>query len=100
MLLNIKFLKAYLIKEYFPNVTGITPKLKGDWSVKDTLRFNELVVSKELVSIIRSCDMDNLQSGDTVLSLELIDTKTEEDIYIANVLVNENRADKVDEVKV
>ncbi|OXU29931.1 hypothetical protein TSAR_011134 [Trichomalopsis sarcophagae] len=98
-----RWYRAYVSKVISKNVCavyfcdyGITPKLKGDWSVKDTLRFNELIVSKKLVSIIKSCDMDNLQSGDTVLSLELIDTTTSEDIYITNVLVNENRADRVD----
>lgn len=85
-----------ILKTYYEIifVSGATPKSQGDWSVKDSLRFNELVVNKSLVSIIRSKGLD--ESGVFILGLELTDTSDpEEDLHIIEVLIKENRAEPI-----
>ncbi|XP_058793772.1 tudor domain-containing protein 7A-like [Phymastichus coffea] len=76
---------------------GIIPKLKGDWTVKDSLRFNELVVDKSFVSIVKKCEVENTVAGETVLSLELIDTSTDDDVDIIQQLIKEKRAEKIED---
>ena len=81
---------------------GIAPKL-NDWNVKDSIRFNEMVVTKKFVSIIKSLDYtdkdtnSNIVEGEILLGLELIDTSTNEDIFIGAELIRQNRAEKVKE---
>nr|XP_033339584.1 tudor domain-containing protein 7-like [Megalopta genalis]XP_033339585.1 tudor domain-containing protein 7-like [Megalopta genalis] len=76
-------------------LAGIRP-VNVDWSVEDSLRFQELVVEKNFVSIVVESKADGLSPADTVLGLKLINVSTEEDIYIDQLLVNEGRAVFVD----
>ncbi|XP_011505698.1 PREDICTED: tudor domain-containing protein 7B [Ceratosolen solmsi marchali] len=78
---------------------GVEPKLKGDWTVTDSLRFNDLVVAKTFVSVVQSCDIQNIKTSEIILGLELIDTSTADDIYISNILVDENIGVKVEKLK-
>ena len=66
-----------------------------DWSVEDCLYFRELVVEKDLVSVVKEISLDQ-SSVDTVLSLTLIDVSGPDDIFIDNVLIQEGRAQRVD----
>ncbi|XP_012148923.1 tudor domain-containing protein 7 tapas isoform X2 [Megachile rotundata] len=76
-------------------LAGIRP-VDVDWSVEDSLRFQELVVEKNFVSVVIESKPDGLFPADTVLGLKLIDVNTTEDIYIDQLLVNEGRAVFVD----
>lgn len=75
-------------------LTGILP-LHGDWTAEDCVRFQELVVDKQLVSIIMEKGPDVLNPNVTVLGLQLIDTSTDEDVVISHVLISEKRALRV-----
>ncbi|XP_076172297.1 tudor domain-containing protein 7 tapas isoform X2 [Ptiloglossa arizonensis] len=72
-------------------LAGIQP-INVDWSVEDSLRFQELVVEKNFVSIVVESQPDGLSPADTILGLKLIDVNTTEDIYIDRLLVEEGRA--------
>ncbi|XP_076752241.1 tudor domain-containing protein 7 tapas isoform X1 [Xylocopa sonorina] len=72
-------------------LAGIRP-INVDWSVEDSLRFQELVVEKGFVSIVVESKPDGLSPADTVLGLKLIDVDTNEDIYIDQLFVQEGRA--------
>ncbi|XP_076247225.1 tudor domain-containing protein 7 tapas isoform X2 [Calliopsis andreniformis] len=76
-------------------LAGIQP-INVDWSVKDSIRFQDLVVEKNFVSIIVESKPDGLSPADTILGLKLIDVNTDEDIYIDRLLVEEGRATFVD----
>ncbi|XP_014225705.1 tudor domain-containing protein 7-like [Trichogramma pretiosum] len=76
-------------------IHGIMPHLKGDWLVKDAIRFNELVVSKNLVVLVKSYE-ENPIPGQSYIGVELIDTSTADDIYISQILIQEGRAEKVE----
>ncbi|XP_029040468.2 tudor domain-containing protein 7 [Osmia bicornis bicornis] len=76
-------------------LSGIRP-IDVDWSVEDSLRFQELVVEKNFVSVVVESKPDVLSPADTVLGLKLIDVNTTEDIYIDQLLVREGRAVFVD----
>lgn len=54
------------------------------WNVSDCLRFQELVCDKNFVSKVHSIDADELNKTDKILTLTLIDTSSEEDIYITS----------------
>ncbi|XP_054015092.1 tudor domain-containing protein 7-like [Hylaeus anthracinus] len=75
-------------------LAGIQP-INVDWSVEDSLRFQELVVDKNFVSVVVESNSDGLSPADTILGLKLIDVNTTEDIYIDKLLVNEGRATSV-----
>lgn len=72
-------------------LVGIQP-VNIDWSVEDCLRFQELVVERNFVSLVVESGPDKLSLADTVLGLQLIDVSNEEDVYIDRVLVEEGRA--------
>ncbi|CAK9801891.1 Tudor domain-containing protein 7 [Anthophora quadrimaculata] len=76
-------------------LAGIRP-INVDWSVEDSLRFQELVVEKNFVSIVVESKPDGLSPANTVLGLKLIDVNTPEDIYIDRLLVDEGRAVFID----
>ncbi|KAK1132304.1 hypothetical protein K0M31_016420 [Melipona bicolor] len=76
-------------------LVGIRP-INVDWSVEDSLRFQELVVDKNFVSIVVESKPDGFSPADTVLGLKLIDVNTAEDIYIDRLLVEEGRATFID----
>lgn len=60
--------------------------------MEDSLRFQELVVDKNFVSIVYEFKSDGFSPADTILGLKLIDVNTAEDIYIDQLLIEEGRA--------
>ncbi|XP_015587926.1 tudor domain-containing protein 7 [Cephus cinctus] len=72
-------------------LVGIKPT-NIDWSVEDCLRFQQLVVDRDFVSIVTESGPDRLSPADTVLGLRLIDVSSDEDIFIDELLVDEGRA--------
>jgi len=68
-----------------------------DWSVGDCVRFKDLVLDKDFVSIVTESVFDNFSPANgTVLGLQLIDVSTDKDIYINKLLVEEKRAKYID----
>lgn len=63
-----------------------------DWTAEDCWRFQELSVEKDLVSVVKEIVLDP-SSGDTVLSLTLIDVSDSDDVFIDKVLIDEGRAE-------
>ncbi|XP_031830738.1 tudor domain-containing protein 7 tapas [Nomia melanderi] len=72
-------------------LAGIRP-INVDWSVEDSLRFQELVVERNFVSIVVESKPDGLTPADTILGLKLINVSTDDDVHIDHVLVEEGRA--------
>ncbi|XP_011268042.1 tudor domain-containing protein 7 [Camponotus floridanus] len=71
---------------------GIEPT-NVDWTVNDCVRFKDLVLDKNFVSVVAESVFDHLSPANgTVLGLRLIDVSTEKDIYIDKILVEEKRA--------
>ncbi|XP_077287282.1 tudor domain-containing protein 7 tapas [Arctopsyche grandis] len=85
---NFKKLPAQALKA---RLHGVSP-INRDWFVEDCLRFQDLVVEKKFVSIIENVERDPLHTNESLLTLNLIDTSTNDDVYINNVLCKENRA--------
>ncbi|XP_025155538.1 tudor domain-containing protein 7 isoform X2 [Harpegnathos saltator] len=76
---------------------GIQP-MNMDWTVEDCVRFRDLVLNKNFVSIVAESMFDHLSPvNGTVLGLKLIDVSTEQDIFIDKLLVEENRAKFIQE---
>ncbi|XP_043486292.1 tudor domain-containing protein 7 isoform X2 [Polistes fuscatus] len=76
-------------------LVGIRP-INKDWSVEDCLRFQQLVLEKDFVSIVIDSTRDDKNPAETILGLKLIDVETSEDIFIDQLLVDENRAVFID----
>ncbi|KAL3271551.1 hypothetical protein HHI36_022028 [Cryptolaemus montrouzieri] len=72
-------------------LSGIKPK-KDKWSMEDCEIFTELVRGKSLVSVLIDIEKDELYESDPVLKLTLIDTSTDEDIFIDRELIQRNIA--------
>lgn len=71
-----------------------------DWTVNDCIRFKDLVLNKNFVSIVVESVVDHLSlANGTVLGLRLIDVSTEEDILIDKLLVEEKRAKFIEKSK-
>ncbi|XP_055857184.1 tudor domain-containing protein 7 [Episyrphus balteatus] len=71
---------------------GITAR-NVDWALEDCLRFRELTVGQKFVSVIKKISNGDKISPDTrILELDLIDVKTDEDIFIRDILIKEQRA--------
>ncbi|XP_011061556.1 PREDICTED: tudor domain-containing protein 7-like isoform X1 [Acromyrmex echinatior] len=80
-------------------LVGIEP-LNVDWTVTDCVKFKDLVLDKDFVSVIVESVFDSLSPvNGTMLGLKLIDTSTEKDIYIDELLVEEKRAKYIEEVE-
>ncbi|CAD7012547.1 unnamed protein product [Ceratitis capitata] len=72
----------------------------GDWSLEDCLRFRQLTVGQKFVASIKRTTYDKLGAPDTpILDLELIDVTTDEDVYIHEILLQEQRAVKAGQVE-
>jgi hypothetical protein len=54
--------------------------------------FQELVVEREFVSIVKETGPDLLNPTSMIVGLQLIDTSKEEDVYIHELLVSQERA--------
>ncbi|XP_045466417.1 tudor domain-containing protein 7 isoform X2 [Harmonia axyridis] len=76
-------------------LSGIKPK-KNKWSMEDCEVFSELVKGKALISVLMDIEKDELYESDPVLKLTLIDTTTDEDIFIDQELIRRNIAIKAD----
>ncbi|XP_055386753.1 tudor domain-containing protein 7-like [Condylostylus longicornis] len=74
---------------------GVKPS-KGEWTLNDSIRFSELTVGQRFASVVQNISIDDFDPNkkSKVLELTLIDVLTEEDIYIHEILVEENRAVK------
>ncbi|XP_052744074.1 tudor domain-containing protein 7B [Bicyclus anynana] len=66
--------------------------LHQDWQVEDCIRFQELCVEQQFVGICKEVAKDPLNPTEPLLTLDLVDTSTEEDLYINKQLVKEGRA--------
>ncbi|CAH0405405.1 unnamed protein product [Chilo suppressalis] len=66
--------------------------LHQDWTVEDCIRFQELCVEQQFVGICKDVGKDPLNPNEPLLTLDLIDTSTDEDIYLNKQLVAESRA--------
>lgn len=66
--------------------------LHQDWAVEDCIRFQELCEEQEFVGICKEVGKDPLNPSEPLLTLDLIDTSTDEDIYLNKQLVDEGRA--------
>ncbi|XP_068626612.1 tudor domain-containing protein 7A [Battus philenor] len=66
--------------------------LYQDWTVEDCIRFQELCVEQQFVSICKEVGKDPLNPSEPLLTLDLIDTSTDEDVYLNKQLVAEGRA--------
>ncbi|XP_049881297.1 tudor domain-containing protein 7 [Pectinophora gossypiella] len=66
--------------------------LHQDWTVEDCIRFQELCVEQQFVGICKDVGKDPLNPSEPLLTLDLIDTSTDEDIYLNKQLVAEGRA--------
>jgi hypothetical protein len=65
--------------------------ISGDWSPEDTFWFNQRVVDKQFVSIVRN--VIESSTGELTLDLVLIDTSDPaKDIFIKEELIKEDRA--------
>lgn len=76
---------------------GIQP-INTDWIVEDCIRFQQLALNKNFVSIVAESVFDNCSPvNDTVLGLHLIDVSTDKDVYIDQLLIEETRAKSIEE---
>ncbi|CAH0724846.1 unnamed protein product, partial [Brenthis ino] len=66
--------------------------LHQDWTVEDCIRFQELCVEQQFVGVCKEVGKDPLNPSEPLLTLDLIDTSTDEDIYLNKQLVAEGRA--------
>lgn len=66
--------------------------LHQDWTVEDCVRFTELCVEQQFVGVCKDVGRDPLSAGEPLLTLDLIDTSTDEDVYLNKQLVAEGRA--------
>ncbi|CAG4978862.1 unnamed protein product [Parnassius apollo] len=66
--------------------------LHQDWAVEDCIRFQELCVEQQFVGICKEVGKDPLNPSEPLLTLDLIDTTTDDDIYLNKQLVAEGRA--------
>lgn len=62
--------------------------------MEDCVRFQELVCNRPFVSVVEATGPDLINPSEMVLCLRLIDTSSDEDIEVAQVLINEKRAIK------
>lgn len=88
--INILLNDEPLLIIYFV-VTDVLP-LHQDWTVEDCIRFQELCVEQQFVGICKDVGKDPLNPNEPLLTLDLIDTSTDEDIYLNKQLVAEGRA--------
>lgn len=73
------------------DILGIKPK-QSKWTMDDCKFFQKLVLRKSLVSILVSIEKDELYKCDNVLNLKLIDTLTDTDVHINEVLISKGIA--------
>lgn len=72
-------------------VLGIKP-VNNKWTMDDCETFKSLVIQKQFVSVLVNIEKDELYKSDLVLQLLLIDTSSDDDINIKNLLVQKGIA--------
>lgn len=60
--------------------------------MEDCIRFQELCVEQQFVGVCKDVGKDPLNPTEPLVTLDLIDTSTDEDIYLNKQLVAEGRA--------
>lgn len=71
--------------------SGIKP-IHKDWTGLDCVQFNKLTVEKRFVAVIKGIRPDEFFVNENIIELVLIDTTSEVDVNINEVLKNEGRA--------
>ncbi|VVC87495.1 unnamed protein product [Leptidea sinapis] len=61
-------------------------------TIEDCLRFQEICVDHEFVGVCKEVGKNPLNPKEPMLTLDLIDTSTSEDVYLNKQLVDEGRA--------
>lgn len=77
------------VREY--SLSDVSP-LHQDWAVEDCIRFQELCVDQQFVGLCKEVGKDPINPNEPLVTLDLIDTSTDEDIFLNKQLVAENRA--------
>lgn len=72
-------------------ILGILP-IHKDWTTHDCVKFNKLTVDKRFVAVIKGVRPDEFFANENILELVLIDTTSEVDVNINEVLKSEGRA--------
>lgn len=72
-------------------LTGIQP-IHKDWTTHDCVKFNKLTVDKRFVAVIKGIRPDEFFVNENIIELVLIDTSSDVDLNINEVLKNEGRA--------
>jgi len=67
-----------------------------DWIVTDCVKFKDLVLEKDFVSIIKEFVLTICRQSMAILRLRLIDVSTDKNIYIDKLLVEEKRAKHIE----
>lgn len=93
MTLNLLTIKKILLGKFIKlkNITDVWP-LHQDWTVEDCIRFQELCVEQQFVGVCKEVGKDPLNPNEPLLTLDLIDTSTADDIYLNEQLISEGRA--------
>lgn len=71
--------------------TGIQP-IHKDWTTHDCVKFHKLTVDKRFVAVIKGIRPDEFFVNEKIIELVLIDTTSEVDVNVNEVLKNEGRA--------
>ncbi|XP_026481498.1 tudor domain-containing protein 7A-like [Ctenocephalides felis] len=71
---------------------GAVSFMKHDWSTEDCLRFQQLVCNKAFVGIVNSLGLVDSNNNEKVICLTLIDTDSENDVYITPEFLLSNTA--------
>jgi hypothetical protein len=58
----------------------------------DAVRFQELIVNKKFASILKGLKKDEFDENESIANLNLIDVSGEDDVYLNDILIKENRA--------
>lgn len=67
--------------------------LEGDWDPMECVNFQKMLVEKQFVSIVRTKTEDESNGlGGCELGLTLIDTSSDQDVYIHNLLIEKGKA--------
>ncbi|XP_044261452.1 tudor domain-containing protein 7-like isoform X2 [Tribolium madens] len=75
-------------------ISGIKP-IKNKWTMEDCESFKELILKKQFVGVITNIDRDEFHKSDLILEMLLIDTSSEEDVNIKEVLIRKGIATSV-----
>jgi hypothetical protein len=75
-------------------IVGIKP-IKNKWTMEDCDTFRNLVSKKQFVSVLVDIEKDEFNKSDIILQLLLIDTSSDEDVHIKELLIERGIATNV-----